>query len=185
MNDLISGNVESKRQCFLTGLANENTLAICRYAYLFDGYHGIGKKQRGKASVSRPDQWESILSVGRSVTQSTWRAKKSPGTRVVLVARPENNRNDRCIARISWYRSPRTVSPYRFRRAVFFRRPASGYFDLLGPRDCGLTFTLETQTISREQIERRIKRFDIRKIVFLHIEHIYQYFACIDIIIKW
>lgn len=135
-------------------------------------------KQRGKASVSKPDQWESILSVGRSVAQSTRRNHQA--REFVLVAQPENNRNDRCIARISWYRSPRTVSPYRFRHAVFFRRPASGDFDLLGPRDCALDLCIgekPKQTRGRSRANKLRIAFFIGICIFIRIFAYWTYLS--------
>lgn len=61
-----------------------------------------------------------IDSIGRPIRGSL--PEEIDGREFVLVARPENNRNDRCIARVSWYRSP-TDAVRRGRHLIGFGMP--------------------------------------------------------------
>lgn len=169
----------------LTEIVNENAIVSVRVPARQDC--GTEETARKGESVSRPDRWESILSadpwarampseeiaIGRDEERRvhTWRTREAFAFVSPRLAR-ENNRNGWCIARIAEVPfADRSGTPYRFRHAVFFRRPASGGFDLLSARDRAWPSSLQRAKIqtnrwstSRQQISSEVmKTFVIRE----------------------
>lgn len=121
-----------------------------------------------------------IDSIGRPIRGSL--PEEIDGREFVLVARPENNRNDRCTVYRGTVRRPmpfaeddalsvsvcRLLPVTRFRWLRFIRAAGSR-----------LTFASgrSKSDLARTDVEWRIKRFDGRRIAFFRIEYIRQYYV--------